>query len=205
MLAQRLETEFQPADNVDEYRRFTRLVRSEADRVERIVQEFLALGKPLEPRPVEVNIGELTQEIAMAESVHAAEQGKRLELKLPPEAAEHRVVTDPERVRQVLANLLANAREATPAHGTVVLTVQIDTDSWHVVVVDEGPGMDRKTTERALEPFFTTRTHGTGLGLPLAARLTAALGGTLHLDSTPGQGTRAGIRFPNEFTEPPAR
>ena len=205
MLAQRLEGEFQPADNVDEYLRFTRLVRTEADRVERIVQEFLALGRPLEPRPEEVNIGELMEEIAMAESVHAAEQGKRFELKLPPEAAAHRVVTDPDRVRQVLVNLIANAREAAPAKGTVTLTVQIDADSWHVVVVDKGPGMDRETTARALEPFFTTRTHGTGLGLPLAARLTAALGGTLHLDSAPGQGTRASIRFPNQFPEPPAR
>ena len=118
---------------------------------------------------------------------------------------------DLSQLEQVLLNLCANARQATPAGGQVTIETfrtQVDKEQvlrepWaqpgdyaEVRVVDTGSGMDAKTRERIFEPFFTTKTEGTGLGLAIVHGIVHQHQGLLHVASEPGRGTTVRVLFP---------
>jgi signal transduction histidine kinase len=111
------------------------------------------------------------------------------------------VLLDPPQIRAVVQNVLVNAIEASKEGGTVEVRTSATAEGGaQVVVRDSGAGMPPEVLVQASAPFFTTKEHGTGLGLYLSKRVLAEHGGTLHLDSMPGRGTSATIRF-----APPAR
>jgi signal transduction histidine kinase len=107
---------------------------------------------------------------------------------------------DPNLLRLVFDNLVANACQAMGDSGSV--DVRITGTALHgatavrVEVKDGGHGMEPSVLERALDPFFTTRPSGTGLGLPIVHRIIEAHGGELVLDSAEGEGTRVTIVLP---------
>ncbi len=126
---------------------------------------------------------------------------QRLELRLSVETDPGLVRVDPLRMKQVMLNLVGNSLKFTPAGGSVTLALGRDGDGVWVKVVDSGIGMKPDDIQRVLEPFVqvddqATRRHaGTGLGLPLAKKFIELHGGTLNVDSTPGQGTTVTIRL----------
>ena len=101
-----------------------------------------------------------------------------------------------EHLLEVLDNLLSNAFDAVEAGGTVTLRAKRLRDAVHLIVEDDGVGLTPEELERIFEPSYTTKPDGTGLGLPLARRLVAQCGGTLTVDSRPGEGTRFRIVLP---------
>lgn len=103
-----------------------------------------------------------------------------------------------DRLRQVLMNLVQNAAEAVPEGraGHVEVRAAREGAQVRVTVRDDGEGMDEATRARVLEPLFTTKKEGTGLGLAIVDSLVKQHGGTLRLDSTPGQGTTVTVRLP---------
>ncbi len=105
---------------------------------------------------------------------------------------------EPMKLQQVLVNLGLNARDAMPEGGLLEFrTFRLD-DQVCLEVRDSGCGMDAEVKRRLFEPFFTTKSagKGTGLGLAMVARIVAAHGGAIDVDSEPGQGSRFLIRFP---------
>jgi len=113
------------------------------------------------------------------------------------------VVSDERRVRQILINLLSNAVKFTPAGGTITVVVQQESSSQlSISVMDSGIGMSVAELEVALSEFgqvansFVRLHQGTGLGLPLTRRLVEILGGSFHIESTPGTGTRVRVLLP---------
>jgi len=94
-------------------------------------------------------------------------------------------------LREMLGHLLTNAYEAMPAPGgTVTVSTGLDTRGWIALEVrDNGPGVDSKTVERAVEPFFTTKAGHLGVGLSIANGIWRRHRGTLALRSQPGEGT----------------
>ncbi|MFZ5527436.1 MAG: sensor histidine kinase [Pseudomonadota bacterium] len=141
----------------------------------------------------------------------ARQQGLELLLQLPDEAPEgqpphpwHHAQGDPDRVRQVLDNLLVNALKYTP-HGRITVTLQPDPSraGWACLSVrDTGPGIDADEQARIFQPFVRLPEarqggrEGSGLGLAIAARLTDRLGGEIHVDSVPGQGSCFTVNLP---------
>jgi PAS domain S-box-containing protein len=108
-------------------------------------------------------------------------------------------------LKQILTNLLTNAVKFTPEGGSVRLSAGIDADGCLVLAVaDTGIGIAAKDMAKAMAPFgqidssLSSKTQGTGLGLPLVQALVSLHGGTLQLDSVPGQGTTAYVRLPAE-------
>jgi signal transduction histidine kinase/ActR/RegA family two-component response regulator len=98
---------------------------------------------------------------------------------------------------RVLVNLLMNARDALPAgQGTITVTVALEGGRALVAVEDDGPGMPQAVLDKAFEPFFTTRAEGTGLGLATVHGLVHQAGGTVHIASEVGVGTRVEVRLP---------
>lgn len=111
--------------------------------------------------------------------------------------------TDPLVVRRILENLTRNAVEALGAGGGRVRlsTEQIPEGGVRLRVADTGPGMTRDQLDRAFEAFYTTKTVGTGLGLAIVRRLVTDLGGTLAVETAPGQGTTFSIDLPGSGSE----
>lgn len=118
----------------------------------------------------------------------------RFEVEVPPDVVAR---ADPERVRQILVNLLANSAKFTN-EGCVRLVAAADGDAVRVSVEDTGPGIDPGVRDRVLEPFVrgTTEGAGTGLGLAIVARLLDVMRGTIAIASEPGRGTRVDVRLP---------
>ncbi|WP_139277945.1 sensor histidine kinase, partial [Rhodococcus marinonascens] len=110
-----------------------------------------------------------------------------------------RVDGDPVRLRQIITNQLTNASKFVPAGGTVSVTLRQDGEWAELRVADTGPGIAAEDLPRIFDRFFRSRAaraDGSGIGLAVAAELTAAHGGTLAADSPPGRGTTFTTRLP---------
>jgi signal transduction histidine kinase len=109
------------------------------------------------------------------------------------------VVTDGERLRIALINILANARHASEAAAeapAVVVSTHRKGDRIVLTVRDRGTGIAPEDMAHIFDPYFTTRRAGTGLGLPISRNIIEGLGGTLGVSSRPGEGTEIRIELP---------
>jgi signal transduction histidine kinase len=100
-------------------------------------------------------------------------------------------------LEQVFLNLLTNAREATSHGGRITVTVRTVDGIVEISVVDTGSGIPAGDLPRVLEPFFTTKPHGNGLGLSICRSLLWEVDGTLTIQSEPGTGTSVCVRVPH--------
>ena len=112
------------------------------------------------------------------------------------------LVTDGDRVLQIVTNLLANALHWTPQGGEVDLALGGQDGEVTVAVADTGPGIAPQEQERIFRPFWSGDGGGTGLGLTIARELAVALGGRLELHSEPGRGSRFVLVLPREAGQP---
>ena len=149
-----------------------------------------------------VSLSLLIDEAAGLVLPEATTRGIRLDRRVPP-GAYPALLGDAGRLRQAIANLVANAVKFSPAGGRVELGASFEAGlGYRIWVADEGPGMAAGDLPRAFEPFrqldegLRRRAGGAGLGLPLAKAFVEAHGGTLEVASTPGQGTRMTIILP---------
>jgi PAS domain S-box-containing protein len=112
------------------------------------------------------------------------------------------VWADRGQLEQVIMNLVVNARDAMPAGGTIVIETRLRGDVVDLVVSDTGCGMDEVTQAHMFEPFFTTKPvgEGTGLGLPTVYGIVQQSGGTIAIQSAPGEGTMVTVTFPIDRT-----
>jgi signal transduction histidine kinase len=106
------------------------------------------------------------------------------------------IVSDGDRVLQVISNLLSNAFRWTPDGGRIELGLAAANGVVRVDVVDSGPGVPPEEGERIFEAFISHDVNGTGLGLPIAKELAAALGGRIELLSDSGGGSRFRLVLP---------
>jgi len=115
------------------------------------------------------------------------------------------VVGGEDQIKQVLWNLILNAAQAMGEKGGTILIATGDCriDSQYMVkltVTDSGPGIPDDTRKRMFDPFFTTKTGGTGLGLPIVARIVDCLGGRIDVESSPGAGASFTVYLPTEIS-----
>jgi signal transduction histidine kinase len=103
---------------------------------------------------------------------------------------------DPDALEQLFLNLLLNAAQALEEGGTAMVAVAPGDQEVMVQIRDDGSGMPPEVRGRVFEPLFSTRSEGTGLGLPIARRIAVAHGGEIRIDSVPGSGTTVEVRLP---------
>jgi signal transduction histidine kinase len=108
---------------------------------------------------------------------------------------------DPVAFEATIRALVANAVEAVAGAGSVAVRLEVTTAGARLSVRDTGRGMDRDTMARASEPFFTTKTGAVGLGLAQARAFARQSGGTLSIDSAPGEGAEVAVTLPPEAVD----
>ena len=173
------------------------VIGEEALRLERLVGDVLDLAKLDAHRftvlQEEVDMERLSERAyaAFGEEARRREIDYRLNLRAKPV-----IVTDGDRVLQIIVNLLSNAFRWTPEGGRIELALSAENGSVSVAVADTGPGIEAAERDRIFRPFWSRDGGGTGLGLAIARELAVALGGQIVLDSGPEQGSRFVLLLP---------
>jgi signal transduction histidine kinase len=174
------------------------VIAAEAGRLERLVGDVLDLAK-LDARRFTV----LHEEVDMATllerayTVHGEEARRRGIDYRTTVNSRPVIVSDGDRVLQIVSNLLDNAFRWTPDGGTIELSLRADDGAVAVGVSDTGPGIRAEERERIFRPFWSRDGGGTGLGLAIARELAVALGGRIDLDTAPGEGSRFVLVLPS--------
>jgi signal transduction histidine kinase len=171
---------------------------AETERLERLVGDVLELAKlnarRFSVRREEVDMGRLVDRAYSGFLEEARRRGIDYR-----EDADGRpvIVSDGDRVLQIISNLLSNAFRWTPDGGRIELSLSRSDGTVAVSVSDSGPGIDPQERERIFRPFWTRDGRGTGLGLAIARELALALGGEIELASEPGRGSRFRLTLPS--------
>lgn len=182
------------------------VIGTEIDRLEQIVKEFLQFARPADPQLRAVPVGKLLQDISELLRADLAKKGIQMKLDI---SVNEPVQVDPNKFKQVLLNLVQNAAESISGNGAVTLRSRLDKRVLRgrmqpVVVIDvadNGAGIPPEIQKRLFDPFFTSKEHGTGLGLPIAARIIEKHGGAMEYQTAPNQGTTFSIVLPNLSNE----
>jgi signal transduction histidine kinase len=187
------------ADDPDARAMSLDVIASEAGRLERLVGDVLDLAK-LDARRFTV----LREEVDMAQLLDRAytvygDEARRRGIDYRREVGSRPViVSDGDRVLQIVSNLLDNAFRWTPDGGAIALSLRAEDGVVAVGVSDTGPGIGADERERIFRPFWSRDGGGTGLGLAIARELAVALGGRIDLDTAPGEGSRFELVLPAE-------
>ena len=189
-------------DIEDESRRLLGIIQRETKRLDSLLSDFLAYARPRDPRLKACKLGELCRDTL---SVFARSRNHD-NLEIESDIAIVRARVDPDQIRQVLWNLLANAGEALDRGGKVKIELaEPEGDAGHDTVVlrviDDGPTIDPALRPRIFDPFFTTKKGGSGLGLAMVSRIIEAHGGSVTLECPPEGGNRFLVYIPGVVDE----
>nr|WP_319393271.1 ATP-binding protein [uncultured Desulfobacter sp.] len=169
-------------------------ISSEADRVTKILNDLLKLGKPRKPNPVEFDLAQTVQKSLGLLGPRLEKKGIARDIKVPC----LRAWADPDQIQQVLLNLLLNAMDAVPEHGGKIRVTGslLESGRLHLTVCDNGPGIPRDKIRHIFDPFFSLKKEGTGLGLAVVYSILKQNQVRIEVDSRPGQGTQFTLIFP---------
>jgi len=173
------------------------VISEEAIRLERLVGDVLDLAK-LDAHRFTVLHEEVDMQ-RLCERAYTAfgEVAKRRSIDYRSDIQAHPVIlTDGDRVLQIISNLLANAFRWTPEGGRIELELSAANGGVSVAVADTGPGIGEEERDRIFRPFWSRDGSGTGLGLAIARELALALGGEIELQTEPGRGSRFVLVLP---------
>jgi len=169
-----------------------RTIGEEVEALKRLLQEFSDFGRFPPPRIESCRWSGLAADL---ETLYGREiRDGRLAV-----APEHRTLVfpaDPGQIRQALVNLIQNGMDASGDRGRVTVAAAAENSTAVLTVSDDGPGLSPEQRERLFAPGFTTKAHGSGLGLTIVERIVHEHRGTIDVQSEPGRGTTFRIRLP---------
>jgi len=187
---------------------YTDVLLKEVDRVNRIIEMLLDIGRPVTLRAVPLNVHQLLERVALLAEEMAGQRGvqilRRYDPSLPP------IMADEDRILQVFHNLVRNAIEAMEGGGRLTLVTRLSMDPLftkvdlghgqrsmaEIQVIDDGQGIPKSVRARLFTPFFTTKDKGLGLGLALCHRIVEEHRGAIQVASEAGKGTTVSCFLP---------
>lgn len=171
------------------------IIHGELRRLENIVTRFLQLAGPSDLELAPLSLNDLVLQIRDLLQPDAADRNVLLELELCEGLP--KITADAVQLSQALINLVINALQAAPSHGHVWLrTRSLSGLNQAVEIADDGPGIPAEDQPRIFEPYFTTKTQGSGLGLWITQQIVLAHNGTLTVASQPEHGSVFTINLP---------
>lgn len=193
--AQILHQQLEPHAQLGEY---TRVIQTEIDRVDRLIEQLLSYSRPRPLSRGPVDVGALVDRAVALTHAYAAQHGVRVEQEVAMDLPS--LEGDAELLHQALVNLILNAVQATPAEGVVhvraAAAIHERRQIIELIVRDTGRGIPTDDLSRIFDPFFTTRSDGTGLGLSIVQQIVQDHQGGVDVQSQPDRGTEFALRLP---------
>jgi two-component system sensor histidine kinase PilS (NtrC family) len=162
------------------------------DALDRMMKDLLLFARPPKPKPAPVDLVPLVKTTAHLLSTDPALRDVDIEV----EGAAPPVSADPDMMRVVFQNLLINSAHAMQGKGRIRVAVEPVDATCQIAFADAGPGIPPDLRDKIFTPFFTTKTRGSGLGLPTVKRLIEAHNGQIAINCPPAGGTTVVIRLP---------
>ncbi|SDF32706.1 sensor histidine kinase [Sporolituus thermophilus] len=170
------------------------IIQVEIERIEKLIREFHLLARPPQvPQFAAVNLRSVLNNVILL--MESLALGKNVALEFMP-GEDVAVCGDVSQLKQVWINLVRNAIEAAPKGGSVYIALRTDGDRAVVSVTDNGPGIPEDILPHLGTPFFTTKAEGTGLGLSVCYSIVQRHGGSIRVDSRPGEGATFTVQLP---------
>lgn len=191
---QRLKAEFTPVQDAGEYAHFLTLMQDEVRRLNRIVEQFLSLARPLQLSLESITVEEFIREVTTLLDAEARAANIKIDLDAEPNLPP--VQADRNYLKQLLLNLILNGIQAMPAGGRLLIRADREKNSLGLSVTDRGIGIKPDQLGKIFDPYFTTKANGSGLGLAIARRIADAHGGKIEVQSEPGQGACFRVSLP---------
>jgi signal transduction histidine kinase len=185
----------------DDMRQALTDVDEEVVRLNRVVNDVLDFARPIRFDYAPADVNALCADVEGA--TRAGHEDVRVTIERDPSLGT--VVTDAERLRTALVNILTNARHAVAARPAapvaqglpdITITTHRAPDAFAITIRDRGVGVKPEDLPRVFDPYFTTKRTGSGLGLAIAKNIIESMGGTIALESRPGDGTEIRIEIP---------
>ncbi|MBN1114121.1 MAG: hypothetical protein JXA66_02145 [Oligoflexia bacterium] len=151
-------------------------IEEEVSRMNDTITNFLDFAKPKIPRKRTFSITEL---VAYLENLAINLKRENYILTTSIEGEQDSIMTDPGHVKQILLNLVLNAKESMPEGGNISVSITGKNSEMEIVVRDSGKGIEKNVGQKLFDPFFTTKEHGTGLGLSASRQLARSNGGDI--------------------------
>ena len=170
----------------------TKEIVSRIDALNELMTDLLLFARPPQPRPTAVEVAVLVVTTADLLREDPALKGVLVQVDgtAPP------IEADPELLKIVFQNLMVNSAHAMQGQGTIRIAVKTVDNACHIAFSDTGPGIPPEILGKIFTPFFTTKSRGSGLGLPTAKRLIEAHRGSISIDCPPAGGTTVTIQLP---------
>ena len=198
LVVQRLQKEFRWTDpeTQQEYERFTRIVRDEISRVNKIIEQFLFVARPVQSEFQAQDLEEILDYVLnlLEETI----QGSGIKMEKNWAKDLQPVMGDRSQLTQVFLNLLNNALEAMPQGGILELNLEPlpGAKALEVRIADSGLGIPPENLKKIFAHYFTTKEKGIGLGLAITQKIIQGHNGRLEVQSLPGRGTVVTVRLP---------
>jgi signal transduction histidine kinase len=170
------------------------LVSGQLQRIRTTLRELIEFSRPASDERRRVGLGKILDEALNIAKYYKRTRGRIATPPLPPDLPPLYAVRD--QLVQVFLNLVLNAIDATDRDGRIELGVRRCPEGVEVTVRDNGSGISPQDAGRLFQPYFTTKKHGTGLGLFVTRQLVTEHGGTVEFESAAGQGTIFRVRLP---------
>jgi two-component system sensor kinase FixL len=165
---------------------------SRIDSLDQMMKDLLLFARPPKPRRAPTDLVPLVTSTARFLSADPAMHGVDVNV----DGAAPLVSADADMLRIVFQNLLINGAQIMHGRGSIHVAIGAIDSTCQIAFIDEGPGISPEIREKIFTPFFTTKSRGSGLGLPTAKRLVDAHNGQIVLDCPPAGGTTVVIRLP---------
>jgi two-component system, sporulation sensor kinase E len=171
------------------------VARAEINRLDSIISQFLRAIRPTRPQLRPENINSIVEEAVRFLALEIKDRDIVVEQELRSDLPLLEI--DRDQMKQAFYNVIKNSFEAMKSRG--ILRIRTDVDESHVIVrfTDTGGGISAENLSRVFEPYFTTKTSGTGLGLLIVRRIVREHGGELSIESSEGKGLTLMIRLPH--------
>jgi signal transduction histidine kinase len=170
------------------------LISMQLARIQMTLRELVNFSRPASTARSRVSIAQVVQEALNIAKYYKRTKGRQIEMNLPVDLPA--VVGVRDQLVQVFLNLILNAIDATDTGGRILIRAEIGDDRLGIHVEDDGIGIKEEHLPRLFHPYFTTKKHGTGLGLFVTRKLLLDHGGDIDVASRPGQGTRFRLHLP---------
>jgi signal transduction histidine kinase len=173
---------------------FATVISEEATRINKLTSNLLNFARPLRPDFKPADINELVLDTMNLLKEESEERGLRVESRL--QEGIPGVLIDYNQMKQLLINLLLNSFDAVSEKGSIRVSTAAVNGDVLIAVRDDGSGIGTEDLQRIFNPFFTTKTRGTGLGLAFSRKVAMEHGGDIDVRSAPGEGSEFTIRLP---------